>query len=68
MAYIPNLKVKYRDEINTIDPEIGLRDLLNRHPDDLAEVEVTDSSILIDIDTQEDYVQLLLKQHKLWKN
>jgi len=49
------LSMKYKDEILTLDPAIGLRQLLINHPDDILEVEVEDESVLKDIDTPEDY-------------
>jgi len=47
--------MKYKDEILTLDPAIGLRQLLINHPGDILEVEVEDESVLKDIDTPEDY-------------
>jgi molybdenum cofactor cytidylyltransferase len=59
--------MKYRDEIESLDPDIGLRSLLSRHPDDLINVEVNESSILLDIDTPEDYLKLLKTQNSYGK-
>ena len=47
--------VKYRDEIMTSFDETGLRGLLLAHPEDVFEMEVSDSSVLSDIDSPEDY-------------
>ncbi len=44
-----------REEIESLDREKGLRQLLNRHSDEILEMEVNTSSILKDIDTKEDY-------------
>jgi len=49
------LSMKYKDEVLTLDPAIGLRELLINHPDDILEVEVEDEAVLKDIDTPEDY-------------
>jgi len=46
---------KYRKEIVDLDGPEGLKELLKRHPDDLFETEINDSSILRDIDTFEEY-------------
>ena len=47
--------VKYREEIMTSFDETGLRGLLLSHPEDVFEMEVSDSSVLSDIDSPEDY-------------
>lgn len=51
------LSLEYRDEVGTLDPAVGLRQLLINHPDDILEVEVEDEAVLKDIDTPEDYRQ-----------
>jgi len=47
--------VKYRDEIMTSFDETGLRGLILAHPEDVFEMDVSDSSVLSDIDSPEDY-------------
>ena len=47
--------VKYRDEIMTSFDETGLRGLLMAHPEEVFEMEVSDSSVLSDINSPEDY-------------
>jgi molybdenum cofactor cytidylyltransferase len=47
--------LKYREEIMGLSPQIGLRELLLRHPEDIFEVRVSTATILRDIDTAEDY-------------
>jgi len=42
--------LKYRDEIENLNPDIGLRELIHDHPEDIREVELETSSILHDID------------------
>ncbi|MCK9414209.1 MAG: NTP transferase domain-containing protein [Prolixibacteraceae bacterium] len=46
---------KYTDEIKTLNPEIGLRELFLNHPDDILEIEVESEDVLKDIDTPDDY-------------
>jgi molybdenum cofactor cytidylyltransferase len=45
----------YRTEIQSLDPGVGLRQLLDRHSVDILEVPVDDPAILRDLDTPEDY-------------
>jgi molybdenum cofactor cytidylyltransferase len=47
--------LKYRKEIYKLDLEQGLRSLMHLFPQDVLEVEVDVSGILVDIDTREDY-------------
>lgn len=47
--------MKYRKEIEELDLEEGLRSLRHHFPEDVLEVEVDESGILVDIDTPEDY-------------
>jgi len=51
--------LKYRDEVAKLDPNVGLRQLLSAHPDDVLEVKVRTAAVLKDIDTPEDYRALL---------
>jgi molybdenum cofactor cytidylyltransferase len=46
---------KYRDNIGRLNPEKGLRSLLDLFPFDILEVESTDPGILRDFDTIEEY-------------
>ena len=45
-------------EIDRLDPAVGLRQLLARHPGELLRVEVDDPGVLHDVDTSEDYRRL----------
>jgi molybdenum cofactor cytidylyltransferase len=45
-------------EIATLDREIGLRQLRDRHSGDLLEVDVADPGVVQDVDTPEDYRRL----------
>ena len=58
------IDLKFRDEIAGLNPEIGLRELLHKHPDEILEVRVPDSSILLDIDTPADYQKALKTKEK----
>jgi molybdenum cofactor cytidylyltransferase len=58
---------KYKDEIINLDEPDGLRGLLRKHPDDLLEVETENSSVLMDIDTKEDYLNEINKTSQTWK-
>ncbi len=55
------VSLSYRSEVARLDPEIGLRQLLARHPDDILEVEVEDSDLLEDVDTPADYRRIRSK-------
>jgi molybdenum cofactor cytidylyltransferase len=50
---------RYWDEIISLDGPEGLKELINRHPDDLLEVETGNPEILTDIDTEEEYLNEL---------
>ena len=45
----------YRDEILTRYDDVGLRGLLNAHPDDVFDLSVSTSSVLLDMDYPPDY-------------
>ena len=47
--------MNYRREIQSLDPAVGLRSLLSRHPEDILRVAVKAGSGLQDIDNPEDY-------------
>ena len=46
---------KYRSEVKTLDPEIGLKALVRSHAADIEEVNVTTPDILTDIDNPAEY-------------
>jgi len=48
--------MKYREAIEKLDPEKGLRALMDLFSSDVLEVAVEDNGILMDIDTREDYI------------
>jgi molybdenum cofactor cytidylyltransferase len=47
--------LEYRDEALSLDPAVGLRQLLAAHPDDVFEAETDDTNIIRDLDLPEDY-------------
>jgi molybdenum cofactor cytidylyltransferase len=44
-------------EIDTLDPDVGLRQLRNRHQAELLEMATEDAGVVQDVDTPEDYEQ-----------
>lgn len=58
------IDTKYREEIHSLHNEIGLRELLHNHPDEVLEVDLDEAEILQDVDNPEDYHQALEKKHK----
>lgn len=51
----------YIDEIFTLNQNIGLRELMQRHRDDILELNIQAPEILEDLDTPEDYERLKKK-------
>lgn len=49
-------------EIATLDPNIGLKQLRDRHEAELLEVEVEDAGVVQDVDTPEDYERVTLSR------
>jgi molybdenum cofactor cytidylyltransferase len=47
--------IKYRNEIEKLTPDDGLRSLSNKFPEDVLEVETSESGILRDFDTFDEY-------------
>jgi molybdenum cofactor cytidylyltransferase len=56
------LDLKYKEEIEHLSPGIGLRELLQRHPEDIFEVGVSTPAVLRDIDNAEDYSRATKKR------
>lgn len=52
---------RYRTEIGELSAQIGLKELLQRYPDDIYHVVVEDEAVLRDIDTPEEYAQELAR-------
>jgi len=53
------IDMKHRKEMKQLSPDVGLRALVHNHTDDILEVAVDTPGILKDIDTVEDYNQIL---------
>lgn len=49
------IDMKYRDDVENLRPDFGLRALVYNHPEDILEIKVETPSILRDIDDMEDY-------------
>ena len=58
------IDLKYRNEIGTLDPGIGLRQLMRDHPEDVLEVRTRSLRVLLDIDTPEDYQRALASRRR----
>jgi len=50
---------KYRDEILKLDPSVGLRQLRQRHADEVFIIEIPDDAVLQDLDYPDDYRRAL---------
>lgn len=50
------IDIKYRDEIEKLNQEDGLKSLSHSFPDDVLEVKTGTPAVLKDIDTYEDYI------------
>lgn len=55
------IDMKYRKEVENLNPEIGLRELVYRQSEDILEVEVEASGIINDIDDMKDYEREIKK-------
>jgi molybdenum cofactor cytidylyltransferase len=53
------LDLRFRPEVMTLDPAVGLRQLLTRHPDEICEVRISSPGVLSDIDNPADYLAAL---------
>jgi molybdenum cofactor cytidylyltransferase len=47
--------IKYKAELLELEGDIGGRDIIGQHPDDVLEVAVDSESVISDIDTRDDY-------------
>jgi len=47
--------LKYRTEIKALNPDIGLRQLMQQHPEDILEIPMNEPGLVADLDTPEDY-------------
>jgi molybdenum cofactor cytidylyltransferase len=51
--------IKYKGELLNLKGDIGGREIIKRHPDDVLEVAVNCNGVLIDIDTAENYTSII---------
>jgi molybdenum cofactor cytidylyltransferase len=51
--------IKYKDELWNLKGDIGGREIINHHPDDVLEVAVNCEGVLLDIDTAENYTSMI---------
>lgn len=58
------IDARYREEIATLDRDVGLRELLQRHPDDLLLSPVSVEAVIRDLDTREEYEAELARWEK----
>jgi molybdenum cofactor cytidylyltransferase len=49
------LAIKYKAELLELKSDIGAREIIKRHPDDVLEVTVDAEGVIADIDTEDDY-------------
>jgi molybdenum cofactor cytidylyltransferase len=49
------IDMKYREEVENLGPDIGLRGTVYSHPEDILEVEVDTPAVIQDIDYESDY-------------
>jgi molybdenum cofactor cytidylyltransferase len=59
------IDMKYREEVEALSPDIGLRGTVYSHPEDILEVDVDMPSILQDIDDETDYKKELENKEKI---
>jgi molybdenum cofactor cytidylyltransferase len=52
-------KMKYKDELLRLTGDIGGKQIVERHPSDVLEVEVDSESVIISIDVESDYQSLI---------
>lgn len=58
------IDMRYRDDATSLDPSVGLRQLLRDHPDDVLEVPVRTPAVLADIDRPDDYRKALASRRR----
>lgn len=56
---------KYKERINHLDANIGLRQLFHEHSDDILYYEIDSEEVLIDLDKPDDYQKALKRSDKM---
>jgi len=54
---------RFKEELLALSGDTGGREVIKNHPDSVLLVEVKDNSMLLDIDTKEEYLELIELQH-----
>ena len=56
--------IEYKGELLNLKGDVGGREIIKRHPDDVLEVAVNCEGVLLDIDTMENYTPITLNPEK----
>ena len=56
--------IKYKGELLHLKGDVGGREIIKRHPDDVLEVAVNCEGVLLDIDTAENYTSMIFNPDK----
>jgi len=56
--------IRYKGELLNLKGDVGGREIIKRHPDDVLEVAVNCEGVLLDIDTMENYTPITLNPEK----
>jgi molybdenum cofactor cytidylyltransferase len=56
--------IKYKNELLNLKGDIGGREIIKRHPDDVLEVAVNCQGVLLDIDTTENYTSMIFNTNR----
>ena len=49
-------RLRYQEEMGKLMGDVGCRPILNRHPEDILEVEVDSEGVIVDIDSWGEYI------------
>jgi molybdenum cofactor cytidylyltransferase len=58
------IAIKYKGELLNLKGDVGGREIIKRHPDDVLEVAVNCEGVLLDIDTMENYTPITLNPER----
>jgi molybdenum cofactor cytidylyltransferase len=58
------IAIKYKGELLNLKGDVGGREIIKRHPDDVLEVVVNCEGVLLDIDTMENYTPITLNPER----
>ena len=54
------MSADYRQDLLQLKGDVGARQILSDHPEDITEIEVDRDAVLVDMDTPEDYRKYIL--------